>query len=70
MKSLHLLLSATLMFLATLAFAQSESTKSFDKLKTLAGTWEGRTTSDEPAFQRQFRASFPSCDFEWKRTHA
>lgn len=39
------------------AFAQSESTKSFDKLKTLAGTWEGRATSAEPGFNAKVQVS-------------
>ena len=34
-----------LMSLCTLTFAQSDAQKSFDKLKTLAGSWEGRVTS-------------------------
>jgi hypothetical protein len=41
MKSLRFLLSVVLMGLSTVAFAQSDAQKSFDKLKTLAGSWEG-----------------------------
>ena len=42
MKSLRFMLSIVLMSIsATVAFAQSDAQKSFDKLKTLAGTWEG-----------------------------
>lgn len=56
MKSLNLALSAALMLLSSVAFAQhatmpaaaSEAQKSFDQLKTLAGTWEGRITTDPP----------------------
>jgi hypothetical protein len=41
MKSLRLVLSiVVLMSLSTVAFAQSDAQKSFDKLKTLAGSWE------------------------------
>jgi hypothetical protein len=41
MKSLRFMLSVVLMSLSTLALAQSDAQKSFDKLKTLAGSWEG-----------------------------
>ena len=42
MKSLRLMLTViVLTLLATVAFAQSDSQKSFDKLKTLAGSWQG-----------------------------
>ncbi len=42
MKSLRFLLFVVvLMSLSIAAFAQSDAQKSFDKLKTLAGTWEG-----------------------------
>src|SRR3974390_98211 len=34
--------------LATVAFAQSDAQKSFDKLKSLAGSWEGRLTTFPP----------------------
>jgi hypothetical protein len=55
MKSLRFLLAVVLISLTTLAFAQSEAQKSrvqseaqksFDKLKTLAGTWQGPVTVD------------------------
>lgn len=61
MKSLRIkLIIAVLTFLATLAFAQSDAMptmkegagsdaqKSFDKIKTLAGSWEGRVTAVPP----------------------
>ena len=35
------MLSVVLMALSTVAFAQSDAQKSFDQLKTLAGSWEG-----------------------------
>src|SRR5437588_11761091 len=55
MKSLSLMLSVVLMALSTVAFgqtdsqeaiAQSDAQKSFDKLKTLAGSWQGHLTTD------------------------
>ncbi len=54
MKSLRFMLFVVLMSLSTVAFAQSdaqkpvaqsEAQKSFDKLKTLAGSWEGQLTA-------------------------
>ena len=48
MKSLRFLLSVALMSLSTVAFAQSDGQKSFDKLKTLAGSWEGHVTVVPP----------------------
>src|SRR5580765_468692 len=42
------ILSVVLMSLSTVAFAQSEAQKSFDKLKTLAGSWEGHVTTVPP----------------------
>ena len=53
MKSLRntltvVLLSIAAMSLTTTAFAQADGQKSFDKLKTLAGTWEGRVMTSPP----------------------
>src|SRR2546427_4280648 len=49
MKSLRLVLSVVvLMSLSTVAFAQSDAQKSFDKLKTLAGSWEAHVTTVPP----------------------
>jgi hypothetical protein len=58
MKSLRFMLSIVLMSLTTVAFAQSDAQKSdpqesdaqksFDKLKTLAGTWQGPVTATPP----------------------
>src|SRR5215472_8644700 len=48
MKSLRLVLSVILLSACTLALAQSDAQKSFDKLKTLAGSWEGRVTTTPP----------------------
>jgi len=41
MRSTRFVFSAVLIAFATMASAQSDAQKSFDKLKTLAGTWEG-----------------------------
>jgi hypothetical protein len=53
MKSLRFMLSVVLLSLSTVAFAQSDaqksdSKKSFDTMKTLAGSWEGPVTVVPP----------------------
>ena len=48
MKSLRFMLPVVLMALSTVAFAQSDARKSFDELKTLAGSWEGRVSTVPP----------------------
>jgi hypothetical protein len=48
MKTLRLALPVVLLTLATLTFAQSDAQKSFDKLKDLAGMWQGAVTVDPP----------------------
>ena len=49
MKFLRVMLSGVvLMALSTVAFAQSDAQKSFDKMKSLAGSWEGRVTTVPP----------------------
>jgi hypothetical protein len=48
MKFLRITLTVVLMSLFTVAFAQSDAQKSFDKMKTLAGSWEGRMTTTPP----------------------
>ena len=47
MKS-RIALSVFVVLLAATAFAQSDGQKSFDQLKTLAGSWEGPVTVDPP----------------------
>ena len=47
MKSLRLALSV-LLFTASVAFAQTAAQKSFDQLKTLAGSWEGKDSQGTP----------------------
>src|ERR1700687_4602727 len=53
MKSLRVMLSVVLLSLCAVAFAQtdapkSDAQKSFDQLKTLAGSWEGRVATFPP----------------------
>jgi hypothetical protein len=45
MKSLRLMLAVVPLLLCTVALAQSDAQKSFEKLKTLAGSWEGHVTT-------------------------
>ena len=45
MKSRNLILALFLLALSSAAFAQSDAQKSFDQLKTLAGSWEGQLTT-------------------------
>ena len=45
MKSLRLMLSVVVISLSTMAFAQGDSQKSFDTIKSLAGTWQGHVTT-------------------------
>lgn len=45
MKSHRFMLCAVLLTLCTVAFGQSDAQKSFDQLKTLAGSWEGHVTA-------------------------
>lgn len=42
------MLPVVLISLCAVAFAQTDAQKSFDKLKTLAGSWEGRVTTVPP----------------------
>jgi hypothetical protein len=53
MKVLRFPLPLALMFLATLAFAQSDPKKSFEQLKSLAGTWEGKVDLTPPVPEMQ-----------------
>ena len=48
MKSLRFLLFVALIALCTPAFAESDAQKSFDQLKTLAGSWQGPITVEPP----------------------
>src|SRR5262245_65744274 len=46
MKLIRLTLTVISMCLSVQAFAQSDAEKSFDKLKSLSGVWEGKVTTD------------------------
>jgi hypothetical protein len=48
MKSFGITRTFVLLLLSTAAFGQSDAQKSFDKLKNLAGTWEGAVKIDAP----------------------
>jgi hypothetical protein len=48
MKTLRLFLAVLLISLASAACAQTDAQNSFDKMKTLAGSWEGRITTTPP----------------------
>ena len=48
MKSLRFVVLVALTSLAPLAFAQTDAQKSFDKLKGLAGAWQGKVSVDPP----------------------
>jgi hypothetical protein len=48
MKSVRSRLWLVVLALSTVAFAQSDGQKSFDKMKTLAGDWEGSVTMTPP----------------------
>jgi hypothetical protein len=57
MKSLRFLLPAiALVSLSISAVAQSDSQQSFDKLKTLAGSWEGHATTLPPRAEIEGKA--------------
>jgi hypothetical protein len=48
MKSLRILLPGVLVALSVMAVAQSDAQKSFDKMKSLAGTWIGPVAVNPP----------------------
>jgi hypothetical protein len=54
MKSLRISLSLLLVLAATAALAQTATQKSFDQLKTLTGSWEGKNADGKPV-QVSFR---------------
>ncbi len=53
MKTPRIALSLVLLSFSALAFAQSAAEKSFDRIKSLAGTWEGTLTTFPPAASYQ-----------------
>jgi hypothetical protein len=54
MKALRLAGCILMMLSTIVGFAQSDAQKSFDQLKSLAGSWEGKTSQGEPV-QVSFR---------------
>jgi hypothetical protein len=48
MKSLRVSLSLCLLLAATAVLAQTSAQKSFDQIKTLAGSWEGKNSEGKP----------------------
>ena len=48
MKSIRCMFPFVMLLLCSVAFAQSDAQKSFDKLKTLAGNWEGPVRVEPP----------------------
>jgi len=56
MKSIRIATSIFLMLFTTIALAQSDAQKSFDKLKSLTGSWEGKGSQGQPV-QVSFRVT-------------
>jgi hypothetical protein len=48
MKALRIAACILMMLSTTAVFAQSDAQKSFDQLKSLAGSWEGKNSLGEP----------------------
>jgi hypothetical protein len=48
MTKLRIAQSLTLLLIATVAAAQSSAQKSFEQIKSLAGTWEGKNAQGQP----------------------
>jgi len=48
MKSIRIALALALLLTATAALAQSGAQKSFDQLKSLTGSWEGKSSDGKP----------------------
>lgn len=48
MKSLRIAIGVLLAFVATAVLAQTDAQKSFDQLKSLTGSWEGKNSQGEP----------------------
>lgn len=49
MKTVRIAISLLFLLATTMAMAASDAQQSFDKLKSLAGTWEGKTTGGQMA---------------------
>ena len=56
MRTQTLKLAVAVLALATLALAQSDAKQSFDKLKTLAGSWQGHMTTVPPQAEIEGKA--------------
>jgi hypothetical protein len=56
MKSLRLSLTIFVLFAATIALAQTSAQKSFDQMKSLVGSWEGKNSQGEN-LQVDFRST-------------
>jgi hypothetical protein len=54
MKSIRIAISLLLLVTATAALSQTTAQKSFDQLKSLTGSWEGKTSDGKPV-QVSFR---------------
>ena len=48
MKSVRIVFSFAFLLLAAAALGQTAAQKSFDQIKSLAGTWEGKNSQGEP----------------------
>jgi hypothetical protein len=48
MKSLRPAITLAVLFAATLTLAQTSAQKSFDQMKSLVGSWEGKNSQGEP----------------------
>ena len=57
MKSFRFALAIVLVALSTAAFAQSDSQKSFEALKSLAGSWQGPVAVEPPLSSRRLWSS-------------
>jgi hypothetical protein len=57
MKSMRFMLALVVVAFSSLALAQSDAQKSFDKMKTLAGTWEGRVSGSPEIENKHVKAT-------------
>ncbi len=56
MKTIHRLVPFVMLLAATVVMAQSDAEKQFEQLKSLSGSWEGKTSKGDPT-QVQFRVT-------------
>ena len=56
MKAIRIATSLLLVLAATAVMAESDAQKSFDKLKTLTGSWKGKSSNGQPV-QVSFRVT-------------